>query len=135
MVPTDADQRLRWSKASMVLVSLTLGFLLVGAMWRLGEPGAIDGLREALQIVAAPGALILVILMPYMVVRSGGEWVEERQAKATLQAEQAALPNFSLLRASDPGQTPGELLLRPMSQSEDIDSQQLMRPAVMSAAD
>jgi len=119
----------------MVLVSLTLGFLLMGAMWRLGEPGAIDGLREALQIVAAPGALILVILMPYMVVRSGGEWVEERQAKATLQAEQAALPHLSLLRASDPGQTPGELLLRPMSQSDDIDSQQLMRPAVMSAGD
>ncbi|MCW3055040.1 MAG: hypothetical protein JWN14_4210 [Chthonomonadales bacterium] len=135
MLPTDAKQGFSWSKASMVLVSLSLGFLLMGAMWRLGEPGAIDGLREALQIVAAPGALVLVILMPYMVVRSGGEWVEERHAKATLQAEQAALPNLSLLRASDLGQTPGELLLRPMSQSDDSDSQQLMRPAVISVGD
>jgi len=135
MVPTDENRWFSWSKASMVLVSLSLGFLLMGAMWRLGEPGAIDGLREALQIVAAPGALVLVILMPYMVVRSGGEWVEERQVKATLQAEQASSPNLSLLRASDPGQTPAELLLRPMAQSDEIDSQQLMRPAVMSAGD
>jgi len=134
MIPTDENRWFRWSKASMVLVSLSLGFLLMGAMWRLGAPGAIDGLREALQIVAAPGALVLVILMPYMVVRSGGEWVENRQAKATLQAEQAVLPNLSLLRASDPGQTPDELL-RPMSQSDEIDSQQLMRSAVMSAGD
>ncbi|MCW3097739.1 MAG: hypothetical protein JWL77_3357 [Chthonomonadaceae bacterium] len=130
----NGKQAFRWGKVFMVLVSLSLGALLFYGLRRLALPGGIDGLGEALQIVAAPGALVLVILMPYMAVRSGGEWVEERQAKANLETEIAQMPNLSLLRASTSRSHPDELL-RPTAQSGAMDPEQMLRAVVTTGAD
>jgi hypothetical protein len=130
----NGKQAFSWNKAFMVLVSLSLGVLLFCGLRRLALPGGIDGLGEALQIVAAPGALVLVILMPYMAVRSGGEWVEERQAKANLDAEIAQIPNMSLLRASASRPHPDELL-RSTARSGEMDPGQMLRAVATTRAD
>lgn len=135
MEPGEGKQVFNWSKAAMVAASMLLGGLLLCGLRRLAAPGGIDGLGEALQIVAAPGGVVLVILMPYVVVRSGGEWAEERQAQATLSAERAQLPSLSLLRASGSLSTPDELLLRPAPQKGDTDPQQLLRAVSTAATD
>lgn len=135
MDTSDKEQSIGWNKVSMVLVSLALGALLLCALRRLGEPGGIDGLAEALQIVGVPGALVLIILMPYLAVRSGGEWVEARKAKANFKAESAQASNLSLLRASSPCSDSEELLLRPAGLTGETDPKQMLRAVTAAGAD
>jgi hypothetical protein len=132
MEPRENARAFSWSKVSIILASLALGALLFCGIRGLGDTDdSVGGLFAALQIVAAPGALVLIILAPYMVVHSGQEWVEKRQSEADFLAESAHLPRLSLLRSSEPALKSDEALLRPIKQDGEADSRQMLRAASM----
>lgn len=125
--PSDGKRRFSWSKASIIAVSVTLGVLLLYEFRGIGNAKeSVDGLIGALQIVALPGALVFIILAPYMVVRSGEEWVEKRQAAADFLEESRQAPRLSLLRGSGSYALPDELLHATLETLE-RDPEQLVR--------
>lgn len=127
MKPSDGERQFSWSKASMITISVSLGILLLCGLRGIGSAkDSVDGLLGALQIVAFPGALVFIILGPYIIVRSGEEWVEKRQTEASFLAESAQTPHLSLLRSSASYAVPEEML-RATLETGDRDPQQLLR--------